>query len=134
MAQLIADTRSALADLLAERGKRERTIGNNTTARNVVPGDDIIVVALHGRDIAELYRGPKAEGIRFTEACWPTVTTRDRLNTLLRPVGARIHQRDWQQYVTLADGSTHAIVPCDWYDLRGRQFVNHSTGEVLAGS
>ena len=68
--------------------RRARTIAHNTTAER--DGRNIIV-RLHGHKIATVT--PTLVGVR--DAGWRTVTTKDRLNRILEPCGARIEQRDW---------------------------------------
>ena len=52
---------------------------------------------LHGNLIAEY---TNATGLRITLAGWPTVTTRERLNTLLTEIGRPegVWQRNYDQY------------------------------------
>lgn len=68
--------------------RRARTIAHNTTAER--DGRDIIV-RLHGNEIARLC--PRSVSVR--DAGWQTPTTKDRLNRILEPCGARIEQRGW---------------------------------------
>lgn len=68
--------------------RRARTIAHNTTAERAA---EHIIVRLHGNEIARLC--PRS--VRVRDAGWRTVTTKDRLNRILAPYGARIEQRDW---------------------------------------
>ena len=70
--------------------KDARTIANNTTARRY---KDSVTVALHGNDIAVLFEDGR---IMVTSAGWQTVTTKDRLNRILRPAGYSISQKDYE--------------------------------------
>jgi len=71
--------------------RRARTIAHNTTAER--DGRDIIV-RLHGNAIARLC--PRS--VSVSDAGWRTSTTKDRLNRILAPYGARIAQHEYQWY------------------------------------
>lgn len=68
--------------------KHARTIAHNTTAER--DGRNIIV-RLHGHKIATV----TPTWVSVSDAGWQTPTTKDRLNRILAPYGARIEQRDW---------------------------------------
>jgi len=68
--------------------RRARTIAHNTTAERA---DEHIIVRLHGNEIARLC--PRS--VSVSDAGWRTPTTKDRLNRILAPYGARIAQCDW---------------------------------------
>ena len=81
-------------ELDAYLGKQHaRTIANNTTAERADDGP-AIVVRLHGHEIARLW--PRS--VRVRDAGWQTPTTKDRLNRMLAPYGARIAQHEYQWY------------------------------------
>ena len=85
--------------------KDARTIANNTTARRGESSDasatPIISVYLHGHEIATL----ASRWIGIRDAGWQTVTTKDRLNRLLAPIGYSISQKDYCWTLYSPDGS-----------------------------
>ena len=72
-----------------------------SAARTRTSGD---AVYLHDNLIAQR---EEDGSVWVTLAGWPTVTTRDRLNTLCRVLGSgvRFYQRDHAQYVSFPDGA-----------------------------
>jgi hypothetical protein len=80
--------------------RRSRTICNNTTAARGPGGT--IDVRLHGHHIATLADNG---AVVVLDAGWQSVTTKQRLNEILRPVGARIHQEDYRWFLRRPDGT-----------------------------
>jgi hypothetical protein len=74
-------------------GKEERKIGHNTVM--VAGYGDTVCIRFHRTDIMTL----SADGIRLTSGGWKTITTKDRLNTIL-PAGWRVYQakNEWTLY------------------------------------
>jgi hypothetical protein len=106
VATLAAYTYSGLSNLLGTR--RTRKIGNNTVAERIT--DNTLVVTLHGHPIVEL---TESGVVSFTLAGYPTVTTRDRINSLL-PAGFRLYQRDWEQYLSTRRGEIIHVGSTGW--------------------
>lgn len=106
MAKLLttSTTFGILAGHLA--GRDQKTIGNNTVLRDAGPG--AIAVRLHCTDLVTVL----ADGtLTLNSGGYWTTTTKDRLNSFLRTVGARVHANRWQWYLTTADG-----VETEWQD------------------
>ena len=81
-------------------------IGHNTTAER---DDDEIVVRLHGHPIVSL----QPDCVMFTLAGYGTVTTRERVNQFIRPLGHYVAQRDYLQVHGDGDGERH-LDPYKW--------------------
>lgn len=80
---------------------------NNTS---VVLEDSSASVLLHGNEIAKVHyyktkKQPTVKSIEITDAGWSTVTTKRRLNALLRAFGWSVGQSSWIWYLTSSQGS-----------------------------
>jgi hypothetical protein len=94
MAKLLGVT---YKDLVRICGGHAKVIGNNTVAIPSTDDEDtrgVIRIELHGSNIVELYEDGS---IAFTLAGYPTVTTRNRVNSFL-PAGNLVFQRNRRQY------------------------------------
>lgn len=80
---------------------------SNTT---ILIDNKIASVYLHGNKIARINyyknrKSPTVRTIEITDAGWCSVTTKSRLNALLRGFGWSIIQSDWLWYLTGPNGS-----------------------------
>lgn len=115
MANLKATTFSDLRRLLGDRHPNQIKIGHNTTAENRADGS--ILIRLHGHAIVNLFNDGH---LRFTLAGRPTVTTRERVNQFIRPVGANVFQENWSQYWQAASSGAPALLDSgEWIELAG---------------
>lgn len=73
--------------------RMSRTIANNTTIERNTDGE--ITLRLHGHPIARF-----KDGFVTVDDCgWQSVTTKQRLNAILRPNGFSIGAKDFRWYV-----------------------------------
>ena len=108
MAKLLGTTYEELDKVLGSR--ESRTIGNNTVAHRY---GAMIVVALHGHRIVELY---PYRMVRVSNAGYATVTTRERINQFIRPMGWTMFQKGGGQYLRRhSDGVTVPYFSGDWW-------------------
>ena len=88
-----------ISKLAARAFINERKFSRDNTSVRSFPtiGGNMTELYLHGNIIARK-RGDK---IHLSLAGWPTMTTRERLNTLLYMLGSkmRFHQHEHEQYV-----------------------------------
>lgn len=70
-----------------------RTIANNTMLTRHADGE--VTLHLHGHTIARFKDG----FVTLYDAGWQTVTTKQRLNAILRPTPYSIGQKDFRWYV-----------------------------------
>lgn len=94
-------------------GNREnRKVGNNTYLVKTMEFDandlprEAINVHLHGNRIACYHQDST---VSIYDGGWQTVTTKDRLNWVLRGAGMFISQRDWDWYLHGCNDGT--VVP-----------------------
>ena len=104
MARLRATNYADLDRLLGNR--QSIKIGNNTTAER---HDDEIVVRLHGHQIVSL----QPDCLMFSLAGYGTVTTRERVNHFLKPLGRYVAQRDYVQVYNDGEGES-PLDPYKW--------------------
>lgn len=103
MAKLKGTTFRDMVELFHGRKSDTLTIGNNTTVTRIHLGPDCsFVVRLHGHDIVHLME----TGVWFSNAGYPTVTTRERLNQFGHAYGVRFFQKDHEQFVTVRGDGT----------------------------
>jgi hypothetical protein len=126
MAHLTATTYHELINKVPEASTR--VIGNNTKASHIRTtaefGSRYVDVTLHDHRIITLFEDGIVE---FTMCGYGTVTTRERLNHFLVPLGFRVSQSNYQQILTrLSDGKT---IPVDSY---GSYTIQN--GKVYRGS
>lgn len=81
----------------------------------VISDDKCTLLKLHGNIIARKDR--TTAGLQMTLAGWPTLTTRERLNTLLNEYGAphfgffqKAGKQYWQTPIEIKEISPHEIV------------------------
>lgn len=95
MAKLKADSYESLCNLMANKAVGQSVvIGNNTLAEK---RDGYFIVSLHGHDIMYVHH----DHVDFTLAGYPTVRTRDRINSFLRE--DRVIQKNHNQYLVVGD-------------------------------
>lgn len=86
-------------------GRASRTLCNNTVAINRLADDGYIAIRLHGHTICEVY----PSWLVISDAGYVTTTTYDRLKRFVAPLGAAVHRRHGQGYVTLHNGAQFPI-------------------------
>ena len=108
-----------ISKLAARAFINERKFSRDNTSVRSFPtiGGNMTELYLHGNIIARK-RGDK---IHLSLAGWPTMTTRERLNTLLNEMNSklRFHQHKHEQYVWCigADSPSKPINARSWYLL-----------------
>jgi len=86
-------------------GRESRTLCNNTVAVNRLADHGHVAIRLHGHTICEVY----PDGLMISDAGYVTTTTYDRLKRFVAPLGAAVHRRHGQGYVTLRSGAQFPI-------------------------
>ena len=97
MAHLKATTFDDISKLLTSKNDYYVRLGHNTWAMSAGLGDDdpTILVKLHHTIIARM----TPDEITLHTGGYQTVTTKDRLNKLVRPYGYVISQHNWTWFV-----------------------------------
>lgn len=98
MARLSATTYEELHAAACRTAPIPAKIGHNTTVELGLA--DPVLVRLHGHPIAKV----AWDAILITSAGYRTTITKDRLNQLLRPFGARVFARDFVWYLETDKG------------------------------
>ena len=103
---------------------------NNKTGETTTSG--AYFMKLHGNDIACLQPiKNKASAIQISLAGWNTVTTRERLNALLRVMGkSNLHivQHKHKPYLATFEGNKRLLHPINdqrWYDVTELEHTAH---------
>lgn len=135
MAHLTASTYADLINIVPVGSTR--IIGNNTKASTYSESlagsrNYVVDVRLHGHSIITLARGDWAE---FSMCGYGTVTTRERLNHFLVPLGFRVSQNKGEQVLTrLSDGISVQIDPYGRYVVQtdGTASIRWGSPDALA--
>ena len=112
MARLTASTHTDLVKTIPVHSSR--VIGNNTRASRGGDTTNRVDVYLHDHLIVSLW----CDHAEFRMAGYGTVTTRERLNHFLIPLGFRVSQhKGVQQLTRLSDGMTTPIGTGETYTI-----------------
>lgn len=121
MAKLSATTYKELHEKVGTDYRKK--IGHNTWATHELHRDpmghmrDTYVIRLHNSDIVRLWDPQERphDPIAFSLAGWPTVTTRERINQFLRPLGFGVWTKRRVQYMDTRRGELE-IDSYDWHN------------------
>ena len=118
-----------ISKLAARAFINERKFSRDNTSVRSFPtiGGNMTELYLHGNIIARK-RGDK---IHLSLAGWPTMTTRERLNTLLYMLGSkmRFHQHEHEQYVWYIgrnNNTTRDWLPAQTINVRSWYLLEHT--------